>query len=87
MAYIFFGIAGEAELILGIWGAKAKYLQGAEAFSGIWEDKCIIVRQQGYTRGHQLLRNKPSKHRNSDYYRPASEMPSYLHFAGGLIVA
>ena len=26
---IFFGgIAGEAELILGIWGAKAKYLQG-----------------------------------------------------------
>ena len=29
---ICFGIAGEAELILGIWGAKAKYLQGAEDF-------------------------------------------------------
>ena len=27
---IFFGIVGEAELILGIWGAKAKYFQGAE---------------------------------------------------------
>ena len=24
------GICGEAELILGIWGAKAKYFQGAE---------------------------------------------------------
>ena len=31
---IFFGILGEAELILRIWGAKEKYFQGAEAF---WE--------------------------------------------------
>ena len=31
---IFFGIWGEAELILRTWGAKEKYFQGAEAF---WE--------------------------------------------------
>ena len=30
---IFFGIWGEAELILRIWGAKEKYFQGAEEFS------------------------------------------------------
>ena len=36
---IFFGILGEAELILRIWGAKEKYFQGAEA--------CIIFRDQG----------------------------------------
>ena len=27
---IFWGISGEAELILRIWGAKEKYFQGAE---------------------------------------------------------
>ena len=31
---MFFGIWGEAELILRILGAKEKYFQGAEAF---WE--------------------------------------------------
>ena len=30
---IFWGIWGEAELILRIWGAKEKYFQGAEEFS------------------------------------------------------
>ena len=30
---VFLGIWGEAELILGIWGAKEKYYQGAEVLS------------------------------------------------------
>ena len=30
---IFWGILGEAELILRIWGAKEKYFQGAEVLS------------------------------------------------------
>ena len=30
---IFWGISGEAELILRIWGAKEKYFQGAEVLS------------------------------------------------------
>ena len=30
---IFWGIWGEAELILRIWGAKQKYFQGAEVLS------------------------------------------------------
>ena len=30
---IFLGTWGEAELILGIWGAKEKYFQGAEVLS------------------------------------------------------
>ena len=47
---IFWGIWGEAELILKIWGAKEKCFQGAEVlFSGIWGDKCIIFRDQGST--------------------------------------
>ena len=46
---IFWGIRGEAELILRIWGAKEKYFQGAEVLSGIWGDKCIICRNQGST--------------------------------------
>ena len=41
------GICGEAELILGIWGAKVKYFQGAEDFSGIWGDQCIILGGKG----------------------------------------
>ena len=32
-AEFFFGIWGEAELILRIWGAKEKYFHGAEEFS------------------------------------------------------
>ena len=46
----FWGILGEAELILGIWGAKAIYFQGAEQFfPGIWGDHCITFREQGST--------------------------------------
>ena len=30
---IFWGILGEGELILRIWGAKERYFQGAEEFS------------------------------------------------------
>ena len=30
---IFLGIWGEAELVLGIWGAKEKYFQGVEVLS------------------------------------------------------
>ena len=46
---IFLGIWGEAELVLGIWGAKEKYFQGAELLSGSWGDQCIIFRDQGST--------------------------------------
>ena len=46
---IFWGIWGEAELILRIWGAKENYFQGAEVLSGIRGDKCIIFRDQGST--------------------------------------
>ena len=55
---IFWGIWGEAELILRIWGAKEKYFQGAEVlFSGIWGDKFIIFRDKGSTDplGPQIL--------------------------------
>ena len=48
MAYTF-GDLGEDELILGIWGAKAKYFQGAEDFSGIGGDQCIIFGEKGST--------------------------------------
>ena len=41
-------IWGEAELFLGIWGAKAKYFQGDEnIFSGLCGDKCIFLRSKG----------------------------------------
>ena len=44
------GVLGEDELILGIWGAKAKYFQGVEDFfPRIWGDQCIIFRKQGST--------------------------------------
>ena len=47
---IFLGNWGEAELILRIWGAKEKYFHGAEEFlTGIWEDLCIILSDQGST--------------------------------------
>ena len=47
---IFWGIWGEAELILRILGAKEKYFQGAEVLSfRVWGDKCIIFRDQGST--------------------------------------
>ena len=47
---ILLGILGEAELILGILGAKAKYFQVAEDFfSWIWGDHCIILESNGRT--------------------------------------
>ena len=46
----FWGIWGEAELILRIWGANEKYFQGAEVLSfRDLGDKCIIFRDQGST--------------------------------------
>ena len=45
-----FGNLGRSWIILGIWGAKAKYFQGAEEiFSGVWGEQCIISRKQGNT--------------------------------------
>ena len=41
---IFFGILGEAELILRIWGAKEKYFQGAEEF---WEISALFSGTKG----------------------------------------
>ena len=47
---IFCGILREAELISRVWGAKKKYVQGAENFlSGIWGDQCIIFSDRGST--------------------------------------
>ena len=50
---IFWGIWGEAELILKIWGAKEKYIQGAVEFSfkdfGRSMHYFIIFRDQGST--------------------------------------
>ena len=47
---IFWGIWGEAELILRIWGAKKNIFRELRYFlSGIWGDKCIIFRDQGST--------------------------------------
>ena len=44
----FWGIWGEAELILRIWGAKENIFRELRYFlSGIWGDKCIIFRDQG----------------------------------------
>ena len=46
----FWGILGEAELILRIWGAKENIFRELRYFlSGIWGDKCIIFRDQGST--------------------------------------
>ena len=39
---IFLGIAGEAELILGLWGAKAKYLQEADFFRD-WKINALLL--------------------------------------------
>ena len=48
--YLYFrGTWGESELIVGIWGAKTNYFQGAGDFSGIWGDQRIIFREQGST--------------------------------------
>ena len=49
MAYIL-GIWGEAELFLGIWGAKANtFRETRELFAGKRGDQCIIFRDQGRT--------------------------------------
>ena len=45
---LFFG--GEAELFLGIWGAKANTLREKRTlFAGRRGDQCIIFRDQGST--------------------------------------
>ena len=49
MTYIFLRIWGEAELILGIRGARKNTFRELRIFSGIWEDQCIILRKQGST--------------------------------------
>ena len=47
---ILLGIWGDAELILGIWRAKAKYFRGVEDFfQGFGEIICITFREQGST--------------------------------------
>ena len=47
---IFWWIWGEAELFLGIWGAKANNFRDTrKLFSGIWGDQCIIFRDLGST--------------------------------------
>ena len=43
--WLIFCFLGEAELILRLWGTKAKYSQGSEN----WVEQCIIVREQGST--------------------------------------
>ena len=50
---IFWGIWGEAELILSIWVAKENIFRELRYFLlGIWGDKCIIFRDQGSTDPH-----------------------------------
>ena len=47
---IFWGIWGEAELVLGIWGAKENIFRELRYFlSGSGGDHCIIFRDQGST--------------------------------------
>ena len=47
---IFLGIWGEAELVLGIWGAKANnFREKGKLFSVIWGDQCTIFRDLGST--------------------------------------
>ena len=46
---IFWGIWGEAELILRIWGVKENTFRELRIFSEIWEDQCIIFREQRST--------------------------------------
>ena len=47
---IFWGIWGEAELFLGIWGAKANtFRERRTLFAGRRGDQCIIFRDQGST--------------------------------------
>ena len=44
---IFFGIWGEAELILRIWVAKNIFREMRYFLSGSWGDQCIVFRDQG----------------------------------------
>ena len=47
---IFWGVWGEAGLILGIWGAKANTFRETRAlFAGRRGDQCSIFRDQGST--------------------------------------
>ena len=53
MRVIFLGIWEEAELILGIWGAKANTSRETRTlFAGRRGDQCIIFRDQGSTDPH-----------------------------------
>ena len=46
----FWGFWGEAELFLGIWGAKANtFRETRTLFAGRRGDQCIIFRDQGIT--------------------------------------
>ena len=48
--FIFWGIWEEAELFLGIWGAKANtFRETRTLFAGRRGDQCIIFRDQGST--------------------------------------
>ena len=63
---IFFGIWGEAELILRIWGAKENIFRELRYFlSGSLGDQCIIFRDQGSTDlppgGLNIISGIPSK--------------------------
>ena len=47
---IFWGIWGEAELILRIWGAKKNaFRKLRNLLLGIWRDQCLIFRDQEST--------------------------------------
>ena len=46
----FWGFGGEAELFLGIWGAKANtFRENRKLIAGRRGDQCIIFRDQGST--------------------------------------
>ena len=48
--HIFLEIWGEAELFLGVWGAKANtFRETRKLFAGRRGDQCIIFRDQGST--------------------------------------
>ena len=64
------GTWGEAELLLGIWGARQNnFRERRNIFSGIWGDQCIIFRYQGSTDplGGGGGLNKDSKVNKTEY--------------------
>ena len=64
---IFWGIWGEAELILRIWGAKENFFQGAEEFS--FRD---LGRSMNYFQGSRKQRPPGEPHVYTTYRRPTS---------------